>query len=126
MTSTTETPTDDAAEPGRKKMPKRGIRKRVLGDGEGDYCIYEIAPQGSQLPKGALLPIPEVPRFEETAHAIRWIKNQSGDRLTGKQVMVFKACEILSLQVTTQAVVKIASKPKTINYMPKGAETSSS
>lgn len=118
-----ETPTDDQ-KPERKKIPNRGIRKRVLGEGEGDYCIYEIAGSDSKLPKGALLPIPAIPRFEDTASAMKWIRNESADKLTGKQVMVFRACEILSLTVQHKPTVLIQTKPKVTVTPPKGAETS--
>ena len=48
MTETATTPTDappkgKTQKPARKAVPGRGIRKRILGKGEGDYCIYEIA-----------------------------------------------------------------------------------
>lgn len=122
-----ETPTDEV-KPGAKakktKHPKRGIRKRVLGEGEGDYCIYEIAGQDRNLPKGSLLPLPEVPRFEDTVSALRWLRNKSGDTLAGKQLMVFKACEILNLRVQSKPTVIIETKPKLTVNDPSHAETS--
>ncbi|MCP4899971.1 MAG: hypothetical protein GY906_23630 [bacterium] len=114
-----ETPTDSSK--GKGSHPKRGIRKRVLGEGEGDYCIYEIASQGSPLPAGALIPIPEVPRFEDTVKAMTWLRKESGDLLAGKQVMIFRAMEILSLQVENKPTVTISAKPKVVVTMP--AET---
>lgn len=109
----TQTDKPTLAEPeAPKKAPNRGIRKRVLGDGEGDYCIYEIAGSDSNLPKGSLLPIPTVPRFTATFLAVKWIKSESGDLLAGKQVMIVKACEILSLQITTKPTIVISCKPK--------------
>lgn len=103
-----------------KKVPQRGARKRVLGEGEGDYLIYEIIGEGSPIPKGALMPIPAVPQFEDTAKALAWIRNESGDLLAGKQVMIFRACEILSLRVQQQPKVVIESKPKvTISKAPE-------
>ena len=86
---------------------------RVLGNGEGDYCIYECAPKGSDMPKGTLIPIAGVPQFENTLAAMTWIRNESGDRLTGKQVMVFAAKEILDIRVQSKPVVSITTKPKT-------------
>lgn len=111
------TPTDTAApaeaNPPKGSHPKRGRKKRVLGQGEGDYCIYEIAgPEHQGLPAGALLPIPLAPRFTDTVKAMRWIRNESGDLLTGKQIMIFRACEILSLTVQTKPTVVIQAKAK--------------
>lgn len=106
-----------------RRVPQRGTRKRVLGDGEGDYLIYEIIGEGQQIPRGALMPIPKVPQFVDTAKALAWIRNESGDLLAGKQVMVFRACEILSLRVQQQPKVVIESKPKV--SVAKKTETSS-
>lgn len=118
-----ETPTDvpTSETKKRKKMPQRGIRRRVLGKGEGDYCIYELAGKGSNLPAGAMIPIPGVPQFEDTNKAIRWIKTESGDLLAGKQVMIFRACEIMSLVLQHKPTVVIQSKPKVDVTVPDGA-----
>lgn len=115
----TDVPTSEVKK--RKKMPQRGIRRRVLGKGEGDYCIYELVGKGSTLPVGAMVPIPGVPQFEDTNKAIRWIKNESGDLLAGKQVMIFRACEIMSLVIQTRPTVVIQSKPKVDVTVPDGA-----
>lgn len=114
--------TTPAAPTGTGKHPKRGVRKRVLGEGEGDYCIYEIAGQGSQFPAGTLIPIPDIPRFEDTVKAMAWLRKSSGDLLAGKQVMIFRAMEILSLQVEQKPTVTITSKPKiVVNPKPETA-----
>lgn len=120
----TETPSDPVPEAvgEKKKVPQRGIRRRVLGEGEGDYCIYEIAVPGGDLPQGTLIPIPAIPRFEDTNEAIRWIKNESGDLLAGKQVMIFRACEIMSLQIQHKPTVVIQSKPKVTVTAPAAVE----
>lgn len=118
-----EAPTDAPVQEA-KKVPNRGVRKRVLGEGDGDYCIYEIAGPESQLPKGAMLPIPSVPRFADTAKALHWIRTESGDLLAGKQVMIFRACEILTLRVQQKPTVVIEAKPKITVNTPKAAETS--
>jgi hypothetical protein len=107
------TPGDDAAtQPAPAIHPTKGRRFRVMGKGEGDYCIYQIAPQDSQFPGGCLIPLPEVPRFENHAGAMKWIRNDSGDMLAGKQVMVFCAHEILTIAVENRPRVTINAKPK--------------
>ena len=106
------TPGDDAEAQPKASHPTKGRRYRVLGKGEGDYCIYQIAPDGSDLPKGALVPIPDVPRFESTAEAMRWLRMDSGDKLAGKQVMVFQAMEICTINVVSKPSVSIEKKPK--------------
>lgn len=107
-----ETPGDDTKPQERASHPTKGRRYRVLGAGEGDYCIYQIAPEGSDFPSGCLIPIPEVPRFESTAEALKWIKSDSGDKLAGKQVMVFQAMEICTINVVNKPTVSIDKKPK--------------
>jgi hypothetical protein len=107
-----------------KKVPQRGIRKRVLGEGEGDYLIYELATVETKLPRGTLVPIPTVPQFEDTAAALKWIRNDSGDLLAGKQVMIFRACEILSLRVQSRPTIVIEAKPKVTVNAPAAAEKS--
>lgn len=107
-----------------RSVPQRGVRKRVLGEGEGDYCIYEIAGPETQLPRGALLPLPNVPRFVDTGGALKWIRNESGDLLAGKQVMIFRACEVLSLRVQQKPTVVIEAKTKVTVTKPGTAETS--
>jgi hypothetical protein len=108
----------------KRKVPNRGVRKRVLGEGEGDYCIAEIIGQNAKLPAGSLVPIPKVPRFTDTMSAIKWIRQESGDLLTGKQVMIYRACEILSLTVQTKPQVVISTKPKVTVSSPTAKETS--
>lgn len=105
---------------GKKKVPARGQRKRVLEAENGDYCVYEIIGPGQKLPQGVLCPIPTVPTFKDTSNALKWIRNDSGDKLAGRQVMIFRACEILSLTVVQKPTVIIAAKPKrTIHAAPK-------
>lgn len=105
-----------------KKTPNRGIRKRVLGEGDGDYCIYELIGQGSELPVGALIPIPAVPRFKDTTKAVTWIRNESGDLLAGKQVMVFQAKEIMNIALQQKPTIVIQAKPKITVSKPEKAE----
>jgi hypothetical protein len=113
MAAQKQTPGDDASPQSASAIhPTKGRRFRVMGAGEGDYCIYQIAPQDSQLPQGALVPLPEVPRFENHAGAMKWVRNDSGDLLAGKQVMVFCAHEILTITVENRPKVSINAKPK--------------
>lgn len=115
-----DTPTDAPSDSeGKKKVKKRGTRKRVLGQGEGDYCIYEIAATDSGMPAGTLLPVPNVPRFPHTVQAVRWITKESGDLLAGKQVMIFRCMEILNLRLETKPRVVIEAKPKIVTTQPK-------
>ena len=109
MTPRRKKPRADKGQPN----PNRAKRSRVLGDGEGDYCVYEVVPPGStEVPAGALLPIPGVPRFTDTVRAMTWIRKDSKDLLAGKQVMVFRAMELLRLNVEMRPVVTIVAKPK--------------
>ena len=55
-----------------------------------------------------------MPRVEATTEAVRWIKNESGDLLTGKQVMIFRAMEIMTIQVASRPTIEIISKPKVV------------
>ncbi len=116
------TPGDDAAPKAPASHPTKGRRFRVLGKGEGDHCIYQIAPAGGQLPQGCLIPIPEVPRFTTCAEAMRWIRNDSGDLLAGKQVMEFCVNEIMTIRVENRPLVSIEMKPKVQISGPETAE----
>lgn len=119
--SQTETPTDAPVSTSRRKKPRadkgkanpnRAKRKRVLGDGEGDYCVMEVAGANSDFPRGSLVPIPEVPRFEDTVQAMKWVKTQSGDLLAGKQVAVIRFMELLTIGVEMKPIITIKAKPK--------------
>ncbi len=106
------TPGDDATPQAPRKHPTKGNRYRVMGNGEGDYCIYQIAPQDSNLPAGCLIPIPNVPRFESTTEAKRWIKADSGDLLALMQVMIVQVMDIGGINVENRPQVSINWKPK--------------
>ena len=113
------TPGDDSKPQEKQSHPTKGRRYRVLGKGEGDYCIYQIAPADSDFPQGCLIPVPDVPRFESTAEALKWIRSDSGDKLAGKQVMVFQAMEICTINVAQKPVVSIDKKPKILVSGPE-------
>ena len=111
MTST-ETPTDEVTPPkAPRKKPTAANRYQLFDDGAGDYRIYEIAKADSGIPKGALLPIAEVPGFASTYLARKFITN-SGNLLEGKQMMILKGLEICSVDVQTVANVQVKFKPK--------------
>ncbi len=111
MTST-ETPTDDPTPPKAKRAkPTAANRYQLFDDGDGDYRIYEIARKESGVPKGALLPIAGIPGFESTYLARKFITN-SGDKLSGKQLMILKGLEICSVDVQTVKKVGVKFKPK--------------
>ena len=112
-----ETPTDlpqttSASTSPKRRYSQRGPRKRILGKGEGDYCIYQIIGEGQEMPRGSLVPIPEIPRFENAQLAMQWIKRQSKDLLAGKQVMIFKAHQILNIMLRAEPTVVIESKQR--------------
>ncbi len=106
------TPGDDAQPKPAASHPTKGRRYRLLGKAEGDFCIYQIAPSDGPLPKGCLIPIPDVPRFATAVEAKAWADNESGDLLAGKQVMVFMAVGIANIEVAHLPVVKATWKPK--------------
>lgn len=115
------TPTDQPTAAPRR-VPQRGTRKRVVGQGEGDYLIYELVGPDSGLPKGSLVPIPEVPQFADTQKALQWIRNKSGDLLHGKQVIIFRVCEILALTIQAKPTVVIQAKGKVTVNKPAANE----
>jgi hypothetical protein len=109
-TAAPETPTDSVEAPEQSVKPTAANRYRLFDD-EGDYRIYEIAKADTGLPKGALLPLAEVPGFQSSAAARKWINN-SGNKLEGKQFLILKGLEIGTVDVETKSVVKVKFKPK--------------
>jgi hypothetical protein len=93
-----------------------------MGKGEGDFCLYSIAPENSDLPTGSLVPIPEVPRFESHAKALTWVRQKSGDKLAGKQVILFRAVEIFRVQTITETKVQLERKPKQVVNEPANVD----
>lgn len=116
---TVETPTDEvvADKPAKAKSkaagskPTSANRYKLFDDEFGDYRIYEILPASEHVPKGSLAPIPEVPGFETTADAKKFVNN-SGDQLNGKQLLILKGLEICSVAVQTLTKVQPKWKPK--------------
>ncbi len=91
-------------------VPKRGKRYKLWQD--GDYFISQIAPPGGTFPAGSLLPIPDVPHFEGTKEAMKFVEN-SGDLFAGKQLFVGRGYEILKVEVEQRPKLTITKKPKT-------------
>jgi len=113
----TSTPTDEAKpQPAKKKVPARGTRKRVLGEGEGDYLIMQVHPGGDGIPAKAMLPIPDTPQFENTNVAMKWIRQEGAEILAGKQLAIIAVKELLNIEVQQKPTVRIATKAKiTVN-----------
>lgn len=112
---------EDLVAPNAEPEKKPKIRKRVLGDGDGDYMIYEVIGEGMAAPRGSLVPIPGVPQFPDSIRAMKWLRQNSGDKLAGKQVMIFRACEIMTLRIDVSPRITFEAKPK---VAPKKVETS--
>jgi hypothetical protein len=104
-----------------RRVPKRGYRKRVLGSGEGDFCIYVISDGNSGLPLGALVPIDGVPHFTSSLEAKRWILEASGNLLVNKQIMVFRAVEIINVVAKNVPTIELQAKVK-FNIDPNSQE----
>ena len=106
------TPGDDPDPPKvLGKKPTAANRYRLFEDGDGDYRIYEITKSDSGMPRGSLVPIGGVPGFLTTYIAKKFITN-SGDKFSGKQLMIFKGLEICSVEVETVSKVGVNYKPK--------------
>ena len=106
------TPTDRAVP--YTKVPNRGVRKRLLGDGDGDFCIYAISEGEHGIPPGALLPVADVPRFVNAKLAKAWLKNLSGDLLANRQILIFRAVELINVTVVSHTKVELIEKTKLI------------
>jgi len=107
-TASPKTPEPEAATQ-EVANPKKGRRWRVWAD--GDYCIYEAAGPGSDIPVGCLIPIPDVPHFTDKREADKFIEN-SGDLFGGKGLYIIRVYDILKIEVNAQPVVKIHRKEK--------------
>jgi hypothetical protein len=66
-----DTPTDEPIHPGRNRVPRRAIRKRVFKD--GDHVLMAVS-DGTTAPKNSLLWIPGVPKFSHRLLLDRWLK----------------------------------------------------
>lgn len=103
------------------KVPQRGTRKRLL-EGGGDYCIYALTDHHENLPQGSLVPVEGVPRFDSVKRAKAWLQNQSGDLLANRQVIIFRAIELINVAVAITKRVTLIEKQKTIVNRNGGQE----
>lgn len=112
-----DTPTTPKEKPKAKKKQRRF---RLFDDGSaGDYRLYLIASGDQHIPKGALLPIPDLGGFDSTASAKKFVR-ESGDKFANKQLMILKGIDILRCDVEVKPVVKVSFKPKSqISGEPK-------
>jgi len=119
----TQTPTDAAPSSRKskrsptkgKKVPSRGIRKRVLGNGEGDYVVMMVAPPDSDIPKGSLVPLADSPQFESSTEAKAWLKtDEKASALAGMQVAIVKFLEIGRLKARNRPEIVFETKPKIV------------
>ena len=90
-------------------VPTRGKRYRLWKD--GDYCIYQIAAPDGGLPSGSLVPLSDVPHFEGSKEAMKFVEN-SGDMFAGKQLFIMRGYEILKIEVQNTPKLTISKKPK--------------
>lgn len=114
------TPTDDDLPDFR--LPRNGVRKggpfgkrprrRLLGSGEGDYCIYVISDGKDGNVNGHLIPYPGIPRFTSSLKARKWIEEESRDLLENKQVIIFKACDIIHVVPKKEYRIELLRKTK--------------
>lgn len=107
-----KTPGDDAQAQTAAKHPTKARRFRVLGKGEGDHCVFQIAGDGAQVPAGCLVPIPKAPRFTSGADAKRWAQQESGDMLAGMRVGIIHFLDIGNFNVINKPVVNVDWQPK--------------
>jgi hypothetical protein len=101
------TPTDATIAPRSRK--KRQRRYRLFED--GDYRVLAVSTGDGNIPRGALLTLPDVPGFLSVNHAKKFIRN-SGDSFAGRQLMILRAIEILRCDVETKPRVVITPKPR--------------
>lgn len=117
MAEQIQTPTDAA--PG--EVPLSNGRHRTARDvwPKGSFTVYEIS---REHPKGALLPIEGVPKFQTQREAEAWIRDESGDLLSGKQFLLFRAVGIGSMQIEHVPQLKVQWKPKHIREGDDGSD----
>jgi hypothetical protein len=75
--------------------------------------IYQVAPADSDFPTGSLVPIAQVPGFDNEKQALDFIKG-SQDKLARMQLMIVKGLQILAVQVETTTNVVLNVKPKVL------------
>jgi hypothetical protein len=95
-----------------KKKRRKPRRFQLFDDGQGDFRICEVVPPGSEhAPAGALIMLPELGGYPSATEAKQGLR-KSGQNLTGKQIMIVRAVEIVSIQLETKPRVLLESKPR--------------
>lgn len=110
----TLTPSDGVQPPKPPRKPRQGSKVfKLFDDGGGDFRLYEIVGEGDarKLPAGVLVPVPGFGGFESAIEAQRAVKT-SGEKLTGKQVLILRGVQIIRIELQTQPRVMIQSKPR--------------
>jgi hypothetical protein len=95
--------------PKKRRTPRRF---QLFDDGGGDFRIYEIVGPGSKVaPAGSLVPLPEFGGFPDAIAAKKALRT-NGDKLQGKQVMIYRGVEIVKIMVETRPQIRIESKER--------------
>lgn len=111
---------DDSKAADTTSIPARGRRFRLFPD--GDYRVMQVADGGvKEIPKGSFIPIAGAPPFTDSVKAKRWIKTDSGDTLSGMQVVVVKLLELANVRAVNRPVVEVECKPKSLIGETSGA-----
>ena len=105
------TPSDGEpmAAPKKRRTPRRF---QLFDDGGGDFRIYEVLQPGSKTgPAGSLVPILEFGGYPDAIAAKKALRT-NGDKLQGKQVLIFRGVELVKITVETRPSIRIESKPR--------------
>lgn len=106
----TKAPEAPGAETAPQPKPTPGRKKRYsyFEDGK-DYLILAVQRDeatGAPIPNGPLVLIPDVPRFESAAEAMRWIR-QSGAQLQGMKVSVVRMMHSVTVVVENKPQITV-------------------
>lgn len=110
----TLTPSDGVQPPKKERKPRQGSKVfKLFDDGGGDFRLYEIVAEGDsrKLPAGVLVPVPGFGGFESAIEVQKAVR-ASGEKLTGKQVLIMRGIQIIRIELQTQPRVMIQSKPR--------------
>lgn len=101
-----EAPGADTA-PAPADTPNRKKRFSFYKDGK-DFVLLSVQrdDQGQPVPGGALVAIPDTPRFDSSQEAKRWV-HQSGEKLAGVTVIIVKMCHKLLVAVVSKPEITV-------------------